>query len=360
MTHCHDYQIPFNGLQRQYHNLRTEILEVTDRVLQSGQLMSGQYTQDFEQWLANKNHVEYAVCCHSGTQALEIIAEYYRSEISISPPRVLLPALSFPATANAFARAGWQIRFVDTDSYGILNYEKINRDESIHAMCVVGLYGHSVSQNFNHFTNCLIEDAAQHWLSNNCVRRGQAAAISFDPTKNLANFGNGGAVVTNDQQLSQFARDWTQHGKLSNHHIPGSNSRMSEIDCAQMLVKTQYIDQWQQRRKQIAQYWITAFKDLPIRCLVDQKNFDTHCVHKFVIEVDNRDELAKKLASNAIETKIHYSTPLWNLSAFESQPKEPFFSAAEILSRRVLSLPIYPELTDLEVEYVVDQISKNI
>lgn len=350
-------RIAFTGIQRQYNNLRTEILDATDTVLRSGHLMSGNYTAEFENWLAKRNHSQYAVTCHSGTQALEIIAEYYRTEISINPPKISLPALTFPATANAFARAGWNIEFVDTDAYGIINYQKFDRSQSRQAVCVVGLYGHAVNDHAYFYTDLVIEDGAQHWLADNCRRKGKATAISFDPTKNLANFGNGGAVVTDDHQLAQFARGWAQHGKPLNHGIPGSNSRMSEIDCAQMMIKTRYIDSWQKRRQDIVQHWLESMADLPLRCLIDQKNFHSHCYHKFVIEVDNRDQVAKNLRIRGVDTKIHYDRTLWELPAFEnhSQPAD-ILSGAGSLSRRCLSLPIYPELTDLEVEYISDQV----
>jgi dTDP-4-amino-4,6-dideoxygalactose transaminase len=138
-------------------------------------------------------------------------------------------------------------------------------------------------------THPIIEDGAQHWLSNDSNRLGDCA-ISFDPTKNLANYGNGGAVITANRDLRDFARDWISNGKYSKHAEIGTNSRMSETDCAQMLVKTRYIDQWQQRRRTIAQHWMEMLKHKPwITCLIDSGNFDEHCFHKFVIHVDNRD-----------------------------------------------------------------------
>ena len=350
--------IPFTGIQRQYNNLRTEILDATDSVLRSGNLMSGNWTAEFEHWLSKRNHSKYAITCHSGTQALEIIAEYYATCVSINPPKVLLPAMSFPATANAFVRAGWALEFVDVDAYGQIEYSKIDRSHSIQALCVVGLYGHALRNDQAYFyTDLVIEDGAQHWLSNDCTRRGKATAISFDPTKNLPNYGNGGAVITEDRHLANFARDWVMHGKRNNHVEPGSNSRMSEVDCAQMMVKTRYIDRWQQRRGQIVDHWIAMLKDSPVRSLIDRSNRDTHAFHKFVIDVNNRDQLVKDLKLRGIETKVHYDKPLWDLPAFVHQDSpEKFMSSAAALCHRCLSLPLYPELTDLEVEYIIDRV----
>jgi dTDP-4-amino-4,6-dideoxygalactose transaminase len=352
------YQIPFTGIQRQYNTLRKEILDATDQVLRSGSVMSGQYTHDFETWLAKKNQQKHAITCHSGTQALEIIAAYYAEEQSIHPPRVILPALTFPATANAWSRAGWEIDLIDTDAYGQIDYDKIDRNRSRQAICVVGLYGQALTDDTAYYySDTVIEDGAQHWLADNYRRRGLATAISFDPTKNLANYGNGGAIVTDDSQLAAFARDWTTHGKQTKHTRAGSNSRMSEVDCAQMIVKTRCIKYWQQRRREIAQDWMSRLATSSVRSLIDNTNFDKHCYHKFVIEVDNRDQLAAKLKERGIETKVHYTEPLWSLPAFrDCYHSERFFSGAEALSKRCLSLPIYPELTDSEVEYVIDQL----
>ena len=346
------YQIAFTGLKRQYNNLRQEILDATDSVLTSGILMDGPKTAQFEKWLANKNKTKYAITCHSGTQALEIIAAYHKQRINIVPPKILVPAFTFPASANAFIRNGWDVEFIDTDAYGVMNLEQINTLESYHAVLAVGLYGASVEHFARRYVGHIIEDAAQHWLANRCNRISNLAAISFDPMKNLGNYGNGGAVVTNDMEFVNFAHGWRCHGKNTNHAEVGTNSRMSETDCAQMIVKAGYIDAWQHRRYEIAHHWMNRFKDAPLRCLVTPDNIKQHALHKFVIDADNRDEVAKKLAAAGIETKVHYQHPLHELPAYQQYKGPNIVSAASALSRRCLSLPIYPELTDSEVEYI--------
>lgn len=118
--------IPFTGLKKQYNNLRQEILDTTDEVLRSGQLMNGNFTAEFENWLAKKNKTKYAICVHSGTSALEAIAEYCIDDPGMpAPPRVLMPSLTYAATANAFIRAGWEVHFIDTDHHGIFDVKKI-------------------------------------------------------------------------------------------------------------------------------------------------------------------------------------------------------------------------------------------
>jgi dTDP-4-amino-4,6-dideoxygalactose transaminase len=357
--------IPFTGLKKQYNDLRQELLDVTDKVLSSGQLMNGAWTAEFENWLARKNHTKYAVTCHSATGALECIAAFYidRSRGLPTPPRALIPSFTYAATANAFIRAGWDVHFADCDRYGIVNLDSIPINSSYQALVLVGLYGACIS----HISDTrrwrevvrqdyiIVEDAAQHWLADDGIRIGQAAAISFDPMKNLPAIGNGGAIVTNDSDLFHYACAWRDNGK-SDHVFVGTNNRMSELDCAHLMVKTQYIDQWQMRRHIIAEYWMERLQDVGARCLIDQHNISGHAIHKFVIDCDNRDLLRKKLQAQGIETRVHYTYPLHELGVFRQYPGPDILSLASSLSRRVLSLPIYPELDDSEVEYIVTTI----
>ena len=357
------FQIPFFGLQRQYKNLREEILDVTDRVLMTGQLMSGTHTHEFEAWLAKKNHSKYAITCHSGTQALEILASFYRLRFveDEGTPIVLIPALTYVATANAWRKADWDIHIVDTDYCGLIDLSKIPSDLDWDAICPVGLYGAALDPVYMSLDHDIcVEDAAQHWLSNDCTRHG-SAAISFDPTKNLGNYGNGGAIVTDSFALAQFARDWCRNRQstliVERFQTPCStNSRMSEVDCAQLMIKTHYLDNWQLRRRDIAEYWMTKFIDSPARALIDDTNFDGHCFHKFVIEIDNRDAVQDKLVLAGIETKIHYADPIQDLPEYQHCNGPDMMSASHALSRRCLSLPLYPELSDTEVEYIATQV----
>jgi dTDP-4-amino-4,6-dideoxygalactose transaminase len=329
--------------------------------------MSGNYTAEFESWLARRNGVKHAVTCHSGTHALEIIAEYYATQTALTHPKVLIPTMTFAATANAFMRAGWDLHFIDTDAYGCIDPNKIPVDETYEAVVLVGLYGASVKKyrELRHWqawlmrSTFVIEDAAQHWLADGCIRIGDAAAVSFDPMKNLANYGNGGAVLTDSLDLADYARAWTMHGKPTNQ-TAGSNSRMSEIDCATLLVKSRYIDQWQVRREEIVRYWRDSFRDSPIRCLIDRANERGHAHHKFVVDIDHRKKIQKSLDIRRIETRVHYEQPLHEMGTFRQWPGPDMFSAASSLARRVLSLPLYPELTDLEVEYIKDQVLDSV
>jgi len=347
--------IPFFGLDRQYNRLKEELLEVTDDVLSSGQLMSGKYTNAFERWLADKNHSKYAITCHSGTQALEMIALFWYKKLKYQnkTPIAYIPTLTFPATANAFINAGWVIKLIDSDINGQMNIPYRNFVSEDSAFTIqVGLYGESIKDRLP--MNNVIEDGAQHWLSDNSNRIGTATAISFDPTKNLPNSGNGGAIVTSNRELYGWVKSYHNHGKDKAVNTYGTNSRMSEIDCAHLLVRSKYIDEWQTRREQIAKYYCNNFKNTNVRPLIH--NFKKHAFHKFVIDVDNRVKILSNLKYDGIDCKIHYDKPLHEYEKYSIYKNPGVLSTASSLCRRIISLPIYPELKDSEVEYITERV----
>jgi dTDP-4-amino-4,6-dideoxygalactose transaminase len=347
------YQIPHFGLAKQYKNLKDELLDATHNALKDGQLVGGRYTLEFEAWLRERTKTKYAVTVHSGTQALEIIADYKKSThipVINGTPTIRVPNLTYPATLNAFLKTGWNVELADTDKYGILSR---NGPIANAYQCLVGLYGAQPwDDTMLAHNNGVIVDGAQHWL----VANGQVGAgmsISFDPTKNLPSSGNGGAIVTNDQGLYLHAASYKDNCKPY-FHAAGSNSKMSEQDCAQILVRTKYIGQWQQRRRDIANYWCAAFEDLPLRCLSAGSN--SHAHQKFVVYLEDRNSLHTHLLVNGIDSKVHYEYVLGDLPIAKPLVKPDLLGISIMLSRGVLSLPMYPELTDQEVEYIAERV----
>jgi dTDP-4-amino-4,6-dideoxygalactose transaminase len=173
--------------------------------------------------------------------------------------------------------------------------------------------------------------------------------------KNLPCYGNGGAIVTVNTEIRDFARAYRDNGKPTYQDI-GSNSRMSELDCALMMLKAAHVDDWQLRREKIAAYYCEQFESAGITTLIDQHNNLFHAFHKFVIEIDHRDLVQQDLLDLGIETKVHYNQPLHEIGTYRQWPGPDMLSCASSLARRVLSLPIYPELTDTEVEYIANQV----
>jgi dTDP-4-amino-4,6-dideoxygalactose transaminase len=348
------YQIPHFGLVRQYKNIGEELLDATHRALKDGQLVGGHYTRSFEEWLKNRTKTKYAITVHSGTQALEIIARYKKqmhSSTMVGNPKVRIPNLTYPATLNAFLTAGWDVELADTDKNGIMNHD--SREGGVYD-CVVGFAGLRPWPTSNYqISYGVIVDGAQHWLECGGMV-GSGMAVSFDPTKNLPASGNGGAIVTNDEKLYLYAARYRDNNKPDFYAV-GTNSKMSEQDCAQLLVRAKYIDKWQLRRKEISQYWCDAFRDLPLTCLSDTR--DPHAHQKFVLYLSDRNTLHTHLTLDGISSKVHYEYVLGDLPTTTGVTKPDMLSTSVMLSRGVLSLPLYPELTDQEVDYIAEKVS---
>lgn len=348
--------IPHFGLKRQYKNIGEELLDATHRALKDGQLVGGHYTRSFEEWLKHKTKTKYAITVHSGTQALEIIARWKKikhTESMAGNPTIRIPNLTYPATLNAFLTAGWDIILGDTDKNGIITREP--RVGGIYG-CVMGFAGRRPWPDARYEDSYgVIVDGAQHWLVAD-GNVGSGMAISFDPTKNLNASGNGGAIVTNDEKLYLYATSYRDNCKPY-FHDAGTNSKMSEMDCAHLLVRAKHIDAWQIRRATICEYWCSQFNDLPLTCLSELRgNSHPHAHQKFVMYLPDRNSLFTHLMLSGIDCKRHYEYVLGDLPSARDLVKPDMLSTSVMLSRGVISLPMYPELTDGEVEFISDEV----
>ena len=369
-------KIPFFGVDRQYQNLREEILDATDKIYASGRVLDGTYTRQFEKTVAKMTERRYACAVGSCTQALifslrAVDNEYFRG----SRNKVLIPAQSFVATINTVLEAGFDPVFCDVDAQtGLmdLNTIPVHADE-LAAIMYVNLFGNVLNQEqlitymemFSEEKIPVIEDAAQsfgaYYRGVPSGKLGDVSCLSFDPTKNLNNYGSGGMILTDDPAIWELVNDYHDNGKGNDHMQSGTNSKMSEADCAQMLVKLKYFDQWQLRRKEIAEYYTEELDGLVGIPPVDM-NVE-HAWSKYVIHHHSRSTLYTDLLNMGVETRINYETPLHQQSvAFSFTPFDDtgILEGAENFSRTCLSLPIYPELEDYEIEYVVDAVKQNI
>ena len=183
---------------------------------------------------------------------------------------------------------------------------------------------------------------------------GLISTLSFDPTKNLPNYGSGGMVLTDDPAIFDYMQNIRDNGKAGNHVIFGTNSRMSETDCAQMLVKLKYFDGWQERRTQIAEYFNSALQDF---VSVPRANHGvTHAWSKYIIQTNSSGERSKIMNAmmlQGIDSKLNYSKPL---TAMNNVLTKSSSERAVSYSKKHLAIPIYPELTDAEVDSIVDAI----
>lgn len=349
-------------MRRQYENLREEILHATDRVLSTGQVLDGPYTKAFENAMAARCNREFAISVNSCSQGIIMALQSIEN-----PGSVVIPAISFSATINSVMMTEHAPMFCDVDESGLLNLKNLSttlNDETISAVMYVNLYGNvidydrlKIHTDFFGRSPIIIEDAAQSFGASYKGRPsgslGDISVLSFDPTKNFNNYGSGGMVLTDSIHIAEALLDFKDNGKHGGNSFPGTNSKMNEVDCAQMLIKLQYFDQWQERRRNIAEYYTQELQTY-LDIFGPGPDVD-HAWHKFVIRCEFRKSLQTYLSTKGIETKVHYEQPLTELdvsSQYVSYPSTGEFYNSEELCRSVLSLPIYPELTDSEVESV--------
>lgn len=357
--------IPFFGVARQYKSLREEILDITDRVYSTGKVLDGEYTKEFEFKIASKCHRSYALAVNSGTQAL-IFSQL--ATMNKPPYSILIPTVSFVATINSVLMNGFTPVFCDIDHKGLIDLDSYDYklDKSVGAVMYVNLFGNCLDYNrfrmHTEFFNddlVIIEDAAQSFGASYrgvpSGKMGTVSVLSFDPTKNLNNYGSGGMILTDDFHIYETCRSLRDNGKVV-HDRPGTNSKMNEVDCAQMLVKLNYFDDWQRRRTDIANYYVDQLYQY-CDVLVPNEGVE-HAWHKFVIRTNNRSSLMHRLSLAGVETKIHYEHALYDLGVgfnYIDYSKD-LFTETSAFTRECLSLPIYPELTDAEVETITELI----
>jgi len=366
--------IPFFGIDRQYATIREEILSAVDRVYSSGKVLDGDFTKIFENAIAKRCGRRYAVAVNSCTQALIFVNSYlmrnhYSDEFS---PKILLPGISFAATVNSVLMAACEPVFCDVDRNGLLNLESLDMSLDsigIQAVTNVDLFGHVNDYDrlrmhlefFNFNDVVVIEDAAQSFGASYKGRPagslGDVSVLSFDPTKNLPNYGSGGMILTDNPDLREYMLDIRNNGKLFEHTYVGTNSKISESDSAQMLVKLKHFDSWQARRREIAEYYQDSLHELSDDIEIIRPGEDVESAwHKFVIRVDDRVSLYNFMNARGVEARIHYPTALFDLPCLSSIPTSNSVVESLAFAQECISLPIYPELTDAEIETVAETV----
>lgn len=343
------YRIKFNGVDRLYADYSWRLTRRAKAVWQSGDVLQGKYLQELENKIAKKYKRKYAVGVGSATDGLYFALKSLGITENDS---VICPALSYVATAGAIKRLGANIHFVDTDEngnigeWGIMGLPK--------AILYVNLFGNTADydrlKNYcSAYRIPLIEDAAQSQGAYHgnipSGALGDVSVFSFDPMKNMPSFGSGGMVLTDSKDVYESAKSLRRHG-LDSDMSYGYNSLISEDHAHQLLLILDKFDRLQRMRTKVfARYK----KNLPTIKFIEARANTQSSHHKLVMLSEKRDELAKYLDMNGIETKVHYKSTL------DSSNKH---TIAESICARAISLPIYPHLKMEEVDYVCERIKK--
>jgi len=315
---------------------------------------------------------KYCIPVANGTDALEISMKALGIGIGAGD-EVIVPANSFVASAEAVSNCGAKVVFCDANehSYNIdVNLIEPLITPGTKAIMPVHLYGRianmkAIQKIAQQHNLLLIEDASQahgaRYQSKMSGYFGDAATYSFYPGKNLGAYGDAGAIVTNNEQLYNKAKRIANHGRIAkyNHEIIGRNSRMDALQATVLSVKLPYLNEWIERRRAIAELYKQLLQDHPEIKLPEDEEGDQSAYHLFVIRVakSKRDVLKEHLKQKGIATGIHYPIALHQLKAYQHlQHKPDDFRVAKKASECLLSLPIYAELTDEEVEYVASSV----
>jgi dTDP-4-amino-4,6-dideoxygalactose transaminase len=356
--------VPLVNLTRQYENIKSEIDAAISRVLESGFYIMGQEVEQFESAFKDYLGVRHAISVASGTDALLLSLR----AVGAGPgDEVIVPSFTFVSPAEVVALLGARPVFVDVEreSYNIdISGIEPAITGNTKAIIPVHLYGQSadvdeIKEMVGARPIYIVEDGAQSvgsvYKGAKVSSRKHLGAVSFFPTKNLGCYGDGGAIVTNDDSLASRVRALRSHGSKTKyqHDMIGTNSRLDAIQAAILRVKLAHLDSWNERRRSIAGIYteqLGEFVEVP-------KIFEEreHIFHQYTIRCGKRDLLARHLKEKGIASAVHYPRPLHLQPAFSYLGhKAGDFPVSEQLSVEVLSLPVYPELTDREVEEVVE------
>ncbi len=362
--------VPFVDLKAQYRSLKEEIDEAVRSVIERTAFIRGPFAEEFERAFALKCGVKHCVSCANGTDAIYITLK----ALGIGPgDEVITVANSWISTSETITQAGARPVFVDVepDTY-LIDAAKIEAKITPRTKAVipVHLYGQmadvdAVGEVCRKHGLLLVEDCAQAHLASLRGRKagtlGVAGTFSFYPGKNLGAYGDAGAIITDDDALAARALMFANHGSPRKHvhEMEGINSRMDGIQAAILSVKLNYIDRWNLARADNADAYDRRFSGFE-RVVTPKRRADgTHIFHLYVIRVERRDELAEFLKKRGIETGIHYPTALPFLTAYAYLGHRPAdFPFAFRNQGEILSLPMYPELREEQIDHVVGSIKE--
>ena len=359
--------IPLIDLKTQYNLYKKEFLKAVERVLNSSSFILGENVTTFEKNFAAFIGAHYAVGVASGTDALHLSLR----ALNISQgDEVITVVNTFFATTAAIQLAGARPVLVDCDPETYLmdsNALEKAITSKTKAIIPVHLYGQvapmdQINQIAKDHNLVVIEDACQaHGAAYNNRKAGtfgKAAAFSFYPGKNLGAFGDGGAITTNDDKIYERLLALRNYGSTKKYYHPtfGINSRLDEIQAAVLNIKLQFLDKWNEARQRAAERYRRNLKANPSIVLPAKADNSTHVYHLFVVQVDGkRDVVIEKMAQKDIQCGIHYPIPLHMQKAYSHLGyKKGDFPHAESFASKIISLPIFPEITNEQIDFVCE------
>jgi dTDP-4-amino-4,6-dideoxygalactose transaminase len=360
-------KVPYLNLGLQHQHIKKDILKSIETLLDNGQFILGDETRTFETKFAALCGTKYAIGVANGTDAL------FLSLLALGigkGDQVITAPNSFLASASAIALIGASPVFADVRDDFNLDPAKVEKaiTAKTKAIIAVHLTGRPAPMDelrtlANAHGLFVIEDAAQavgaSYKSKPVGSMGITGCFSLHPLKNLAACGDGGVITTSDDKIYQYLLKARNHGLKNRDQCEfwSYNSRIDNLQSAILNVKLRELDKWNNRRREIASIYQQKLKDLPILLPID-KPYEKAVYHTFIIQTPKRDQLQKFLLENEIDTKIHYPVPIHLQEAAQTLGyKKGDFPVTEHQTDSILSLPVYPELTNEQVNYVAEKIT---
>lgn len=362
-------KIPFVDLKAQYNSIKSEIDTAIQNVLNETAFVGGKYVKEFEKQFSELYGVKHVISCANGTDSLYIIMKMLGIGTG---DEVITVANSWISSSETITQTGAKPVFVDVHSEYFNSLDEKQLEKAItsktKAVIAVHLHGHIsqidvIKQLCDKHSIALIEDCAQsHFSSLNGIYAGLtgiAGSFSFYPGKNLGAYGDAGCIITNDDNLAEKCRMYANHGALVKHQhkIEGINSRLDGLQAAILNAKLPYILDWTEKRINNAALYNKYLNGIEQVICPKVRPNSKHTYHLYVIRAQKRNELAAYLKENGVETAIHYPTPLPLLEAYSNKGFLPGdFPISSQYQHEILSLPMYPELTEKQIIYVAKAI----
>ena len=364
--------IPILDLKAQYRSIETEITTAIHDVLEAQHFILGPSVSALEREIAAHVESTAAVAVASGTDALILALR----AAGIGPgDEVIVPAFSFIATADAVSILGAVPVFADIDP-ATFNLDPVHAASCItgrtRAMIPVHLYGQpadmdAISALAQRHNLIVIEDCAQalgaRWKGRPVCSLGDYGCISFFPSKNLGAYGDGGMIAVRTAEDAERLRMLRSHGSSKKYHSEsqGMNSRLDELQAAILRVKLPHLDSWNEGRRNVAALYRAALGAAEGVELPQEHEHATHVYHQFTIRVSNRDEVQKQLAERGIQTFVYYPVPLHLQKMYAHfDYKRGDLPQSEKAADEALSLPMYPELSASDVEYIAESVKESV
>ncbi len=359
--------IPILELRTQYSQIQEELEEAVLRVLRSTSYILGSEVKSFEEEFAAWNGVKYGIGVGNGTDAIQLAVR----ALELAPEdEVIVPSFTFVASAGAVALAGSKVVFADVDPVTFtLDPDSLEKaiTPRTKAVVAVHLYGHAADMDriaaiCREHKLFLIEDCAQASGAQIGEKKvggfGDMSCYSFFPSKNLGGIGDGGIVLTNNEKYDESIRMLRGHGSKVRyyHEILGTNSRLDEIQAAALRVKLKHVDEWNTKRRAVAQAYGEALKGTPVTIPTEREGF-RHVFHQYTIRTPKRDQLFEYMRANGVGPAIYYPVCLHLQKTFANSGfKKGDLPVCEQLQEEVMSLPMFPELAHEQVMTVANVI----